>query len=51
MKIPDEAVKEHWLLFDYEGGGWGCQGCDWQGPIDDYWKMHDSRRRNDNIPF
>lgn len=49
--IPVEAVETHWLIFRDEQG-WGCQGCEWTGPLDDFWRTHERRDHdNINIPF
>ena len=48
--IPEAAVEDHRLI-SLDGSGWGCCGCDWTGELSDYWAKHETRRRNDNIPF
>jgi len=55
--IPDAAVEartaygNHWLVSS-DVGGWACSGCDWtHTKIEDFWKAHETRRNDDNIPF
>lgn len=45
--VPDAAVKTHWLV--NLDTAWGCDGCDWTGKLDDYWKTHG--RPSHDIPF